>query len=51
LSPKCPPAWASAVTARLDYFRFARNSPTNMVESGKTPNRYIDLSSEEIPFT
>jgi hypothetical protein len=21
LSPKCPPAWASAVTARLDYFR------------------------------
>jgi hypothetical protein len=21
LPPKCPPAWASAVTARLDYFR------------------------------
>jgi hypothetical protein len=44
-------AFVGTNSKKVDYFRIARNSPTNMVESGKTPNRYIDLSSEEIPFT
>src|SRR5947207_13853328 len=32
LSTKCPPAWAFAVTACLDYFRFARH-PTGIADS------------------